>query len=360
MSLSPSLAHEAPSREVAPWGSPGRAPSPWLQGATGRQPWPRMAALGGTRPPRTFAPCHRACSWQELGTEGRDQGSSRTPRAATSRNSVTDGKHTQPNSTQSMARSLTAFEPQFLPLPPPQALQPGTPKPLHKGVPCPLCIPCPPCTTCCLPWWQGDVEQRGSEQQATSSQRGERPQWPERCRAAIHLWGSCRSRHPWRTDPQPSLAAHTLLPGEPRGCCAGLVYCSDCTGVAGICRLRPREPNSPHNLSNPDTLPCGYNCGRAAALPNNKYPRSGVPGTRLCRSRPHRAARALSWTLAAAPETRARWAQAAGCDARGTARWGHPLHPPTPFPRRRRGQRRVTAPAAGDGVGRGSPSGAAG
>lgn len=120
VSLSPSLAHGAPSREVALWGSPCRAPSPWPQGATGRQPWPRMAALGGTRPPGTFAPCHRACSWQDLGTEGRGQGSSRTPHAATSRNSVTDREHTQTNGTQSTARSLRCLRasiPAFAPTP---------------------------------------------------------------------------------------------------------------------------------------------------------------------------------------------------------------------------------------------------
>lgn len=69
-------------------------------------------------------------------------------------------------------------------------------------------------------------------------------------------------------------SGHSQQPPPPRRAPqgrAGLVYGSTCSRVAGICRLRPREPNSPHNLSNPDTLPCSYNCVRAAALPNNKY-----------------------------------------------------------------------------------------
>lgn len=67
--------------------------------------------------------------------------------------------------------------------------------------------------------------------------------------------------------PQPATLSSPESPAGPHWACLWLHLQQGCW----ICRLQPREPNSPHNLSNPDTLPCGYNCVRAAALPNNKY-----------------------------------------------------------------------------------------
>lgn len=137
---------------------------------------------------------------------------------------------------------------------------------------------------------------------------------------AINLWGAHRSL---QGAPAAEPAA-SPVPREPHGATLGWF-------IAGIAaRLLGFAGCGPGSLIPPiiyliQTLCC-------AAVIAGELPccltiniSSGVPGTRLCRSRPHRVARALSRTLAAAaPETCAQRVRVSGCDTPHL----HPVSPP--------------------------------
>lgn len=159
---------------------------------------------------------------------------------------------------------------------------------------CSLCCP----LSCCLA--------EGSNRGTQGSMAGD----------TINVWGV------WRSLQGVATASNPLLPREPRRAALGLFMAPLAAGLLGFAGC------SPGSLIPPIIYLIQTLC--RAAIIVSELPHcltinisSRVPGTRLCRSRPHRAAHALSRTPAATPDMPAQGVRAAGCDTPGLAQPGH-------------------------------------
>lgn len=236
--------------------------------------------------------CRGACSQQDLGAGGRDRPRTipcpRGSLAATGRGSRTDRKRTRTN-------NLTEQRHQIPPSHLPRANPPA------RGALC-AAWPAQPHSTTVVPQSTPGTTVVSMGRSLTNGSRSGR--CPSICGVPI-------------TASQEHLGAEPAAPPaprEPRGAAPGGFIAGIAAGLLGFAGC------SPGSLIPPIIYPIQTLC-RAAVIAG-ELPRcltinisSRVPGTRLCRSRPHRVAHALSRTLAAAaPETCAQRVRVSGCD----------------------------------------------
>lgn len=144
----------------------------------------------------------------------------------------------------------------------------------------------------------------------------------------INVWGA------WRSLQGVATASNPLLPRGPRRAALGLFMAPLAAGLLGFAGCGPGSLIPPIIYLIQTLCLCGYNCVRAAALPNNKYQLQSPRDTALPQPPPPR-------RPCPEPDTPARGVRASGCDTPALARPGHCQTPPS-APREVPGQLQVT------------------